>query len=501
MFRLRGPAYLLCESKNVLRVVSRTKVLTIDSMNPHVKNIEYAVRGPIVTRAGEIEKELNLGQKKDFTNVIKANIGDCHAVGQEPLTFLRQVLGLCIYPHLMQDASFPDDAKQRADRILASCGGRSLGAYSDSAGVPVVREDIAKYISERDGVPADAADIFLSTGASEAIRNVLKLMMTTLPGTERAGVMIPIPQYPLYTATIAEYNAQPIGYFLDESKNWSLSSEELERAIDSAKSSCKPRAICIINPGNPTGQVLTRDNIEDIIRFAHKENLFILADEVYQHNVYAKGSEFHSFKKVLKEMGPPYSELELASFMSTSKGYMGECGLRGGYVELINLDPQVKAMFIKAISAKLCPAVTGQAAMGVVVNPPRPGEPSYELFKQQKDSVLSQLAEKGKMVSETFNAMEGITCNAVQGAMYAFPNIELPRKAIEAAQANGQAADFFYCYNLLESTGMCVVPGSGFGQKEGTWHFRTTILPPVQKLGEMLNRFSDFHIKFMQKYS
>jgi len=470
-------------------------------MNPHVKNIEYAVRGPIVTRALEIEKELSLGEKKEFTNVIKANIGDCHATGQEPVTFLRQVLTLCINPSLMQDASFPDDAKQRADRILASCGGRSLGAYSDSAGLPVVREDIARYISERDGVPADPANVFLSTGASEAIRNVLKLLMTTLPGKEQTGVMIPIPQYPLYTATIAEYNAKPIGYFLDESNNWSLSLDELERAVDAARPSCKPRAVCIINPGNPTGQVLTKQNIQDIIRFAHKENLFILADEVYQHNVYAKGSEFHSFKKVMTEMGPPYSELELASFMSTSKGYMGECGLRGGYVEIVNLDPEVKAMFIKAISAKLCPAVTGQAAMGIVVNPPRPGEPSYELFKQQKDTVLSQLAEKGKMVSETFNAMEGITCNAVQGAMYAFPNIDLPKRAIEAAKEKGMAADFFYCYNLLESTGMCVVPGSGFGQKEGTWHFRTTILPPVETLGEMLNRFSDFHIKFMNKYS
>uniref|UniRef100_A0A0B7AXA4 alanine transaminase n=1 Tax=Arion vulgaris TaxID=1028688 RepID=A0A0B7AXA4_9EUPU len=498
---LRIHTSYLCKSKIVEKTSRRWKVLTIDSMNPHVKAIEYAVRGPIVARAGEIEKELKEGAKKNFADVIRANIGDCHATGQEPLTFLRQVIALCAYPPLMKDPHFPDDAKLRADRILGSCGGRSLGAYSDSAGLSVVREDAAKYITERDNVHADPSNVFLSTGASEGIRNVLKLLMTSLPDKERAGIMIPIPQYPLYTATIAEYNAYPIGYYLNEEDNWSLGLHELKRAVNEAKAHSKPRAICIINPGNPTGQVLTRKNIEDIIKFAKDENLFILADEVYQHNIYAKGSQFHSFKKVLTELGPPYDQLELASFMSTSKGYMGECGFRGGYVELINIDPAVKAMFTKAISAKLCSAVTGQAAMDVVVNPPKPGEPSYKLFKQQKDTVLGQLAEKGRMTTDMFNSIKGITCNPVQGAMYAFPKIDIPKKAIEAAKSKGLAADAFYCYSLLEETGICVVPGSGFGQKAGTWHFRTTILPPIEKIGEMLNRFGDFHIKFLNRYS
>ncbi|CAL1544175.1 unnamed protein product [Lymnaea stagnalis] len=491
----------ICRSEVVGKEFRRTKVLTVDTMNPHVKNIEYAVRGPIVIRAGEIEKELKQGVKKNFTEVIRANIGDCHATGQKPLTFLRQVIAMCVYPKLMKDPSFPDDAKQRADRILGSCGGRSLGSYSDSAGVPIIREDVAAYITQRDGIQADPMNIFLSGGASEAIRNIMKLLMTTLPGKDRAGVMIPIPQYPLYTATIAEFNAQPIGYYLNEADKWSLSVEELRRAVTEAKGYCKPRAICIINPGNPTGQVLTRQNIEDVIKFAKEENLFIMADEVYQHNVYAEDSKFHSFKKVLTELGPPYSEMELASFMSTSKGYMGECGFRGGYVEVINMDPTVKAMLTKAISAKLCSAVTGQAAMDVVVNPPRPGEPSYALFKEQKDTVLGQLSEKGRMTTEMFNSIPGIFCNPVQGAMYAFPNIDIPKKAVEEAKAKGLAADAFYCYSLLEETGICVVPGSGFGQKEGTWHFRTTILPPVEKIADMLNRFGDFHVKFLNKYS
>lgn len=491
----------LLQQPNTNVVCRRWKVLTIENMNPNVKNMEYAVRGPIVIRAGEIEQDLKKGVSKPFPDVIRANIGDCHAVGQTPLTFIRQVVALCTYPELFNSSQFPEDAKQRAKRILDGCGGHSVGSYSDSAGVRVIREDVARYISERDGFPSNPDNIFLSTGASDGIKNVMKLAMTGQSGNKRAGVMIPIPQYPLYTATIAEYNAHPIGYFLDESNNWALDMSELQRAIDEARPHCQPRAIVIINPGNPTGQVLTKENIKNVICFAKEQNLLLMADEVYQHNIYAAGCEFHSFKKVLMEMGPEYDTLEMASFMSTSKGYMGECGFRGGYSEVINLDPDVQAMLVKSISAKLCSSVSGQAVMDVVVNPPKPGEPSYELFKKEKDTVLGQLAEKAKMVTTTFNDIPGITCNTVQGAMYAFPRIHLPDKAIKAAKENGQAPDAFYCYGLLEETGICVVPGSGFGQVEGTYHFRTTILPPVEKLGEMLARFRDFHMRFMDKYS
>lgn len=443
----------------------------------------------------------NPNHGKAFNEVIRANIGDCHATGQKPITFLRQVVALCTDPdHLMNDPSYPTDAKERAKRFLDSCSGHSIGAYSDSSGVRVVREDIAKYIEDRDGQPCDPNDIFLSTGASDAIKTILKLLMTGESGKERAGIMIPIPQYPLYTATIAEYNAYGIGYYLDESQKWSLNVSELKRAIEDARYYCVPRGIVIINPGNPTGQVLSKENMQQVIKFAKEENLFILADEVYQHNIYAEGSKFYSFKQVLKEMGEDYKDMELASFMSTSKGYMGECGFRGGYCEVINLDPDVKAMQLKSISAKLCSSVAGQAVMDVVVNPPKPGEPSYELFKKEKDTVLGQLKTKAAMASEMFNSIDGISCNEAQGAMYAFPQLHLPPKAIEAAMAKGMRPDAFYCFQMLEETGICVVPGSGFGQVEGTYHFRTTILPQLDQLTAMLKKFKVFHGNFLQKY-
>ena len=307
--------------------------------------MEYAVRGPIVARAGAIEAELKQGSKKNFDKVVKANIGDCHATGQKPITFIRQVLALVTYPDvLMKSPEFPEDAKKRAKRILDACKGGSIGSYTESPGLLVIRQDIAKYIGDRDGYPSDPNDIAMSTGASDGIKSILTLLLTGKGGAEKAGIMIPVPQYPLYSAAISEFNAYPIPYYLDEENHWSLEVSELKRALSEAKPNCQPRAIVVINPGNPTGQVLTKQNIQDVIKFAHENKLFILADEVYQHNIYAKGSQFFSFKKVLMEMGPPYNTMELASFMSASKGFMGECGYRGGYAEVVNLDPQVKRL-------------------------------------------------------------------------------------------------------------------------------------------------------------
>lgn len=224
--------------------------------------------------------------------------------------------------------------------------------------------------------------------------------------------------------------------------------------------------------------------------------------QVYQDNIYAQGCYFHSFKKVLFEMGPEYyNTVELASFHSTSKGYMGECGFRGGYMEVVNMDPAVKAQLNKLVSVRLCPPIPGQVMMGAVINPPQTGDPSFEQFMLEKRAVLNNLAEKAKLVEEGFNSIPGVQCNPVQGAMYSFPSIKLPLKAIQEAKVRGIAPDMLYCLRLLNETGICVVPGSGFGQREGTYHFRMTILPPKEKLKTLMKSFKEFHKKFTAEYS
>jgi len=163
--------------------------------------------------------------------------------------------------------------------------------------------------------------------------------------------MVPVTQYPVYGALCAKHDFGQVNYYLDEANGWALDIAELERAHRENSSKYDIRLLVVINPGNPTGQVLTRQNLEAIARFAYKHRLFVFADEVYQENVYAEGSEFHSFKKVVSELGPPYStEIEVASFHTCSKGFICVCGM-AGYVELLNVDPEVVGQYGKMQSA------------------------------------------------------------------------------------------------------------------------------------------------------
>ncbi len=149
------------------------------------------------------------GVKKPFQDVIKANIGDAHAMQNKPITFIRQVMALVSYPVLLENPDFPSDAKERARGILGGCGGGSVGSYSASPGVEVIRRHVAEYIERRDGgIGAHWSNIILCAGASEGIRAVLKLFTNPNRSSDgiRPGVMIPIPQYPLYSASLAEYN-------------------------------------------------------------------------------------------------------------------------------------------------------------------------------------------------------------------------------------------------------------------------------------------------------
>ncbi|GBN97873.1 Alanine aminotransferase 2-like, partial [Araneus ventricosus] len=341
----------------------------------------------------------------------------------------------CAYPALMTDDKFPDDVKKRAQDILNGCGGNSVGAYSDSTGIEIIKQHVAQFIERRDGYPANPSDIILSTGASEAVKTVFS-MLNYIRNGKPPGIMVTIPQYPLYSSSIAECGMHQINYYLDEDNDWALNIAEMKKCLNESRTYCEPRALVVINPGNPTGSVLTHENIKEIIKFAYEEKLLLMADEVYQDNVSASGMQFHSLKKVMMEMGEPYKNMELVSLMSASKGYVGESGLRGGYAEIINLDPDVKKVLLNCISSRMCPGVLGQVAVDCVVNTPQKGEPSYDLFIKEKTAVFECLKEHASLVEKTFNSMKGVKCNIVAGAMYAFPRLTLPEKAIEKAKVS-----------------------------------------------------------------
>lgn len=305
--------------------MSGGRVLSPATLNENVKACRYDVRGEIYLAA--------VKRTQEGKEVIYTNVGNPHALGQHPLTFGRQVMALLMAPFLMDHPNvgsmFPPDAIARAKTYLKNMKG-GLGAYTDSKGNPYIRQEIADFISAQSGCPSSIDNIFISNGASEVARMLLHAMIRG----PNDGVMVPIPQYPLYSASIALYGGQLVPYYLDEENGWALDMGEMRRSLEAARAKgiCV-RALVFINPGNPTGQCLTEDNLKDLINFCYQSKLVLMADEVYQENIYNSQRPFISARKVLGRMPEPVrSGMEIASFHTVSKGAYGECGMRGGYM-------------------------------------------------------------------------------------------------------------------------------------------------------------------------
>lgn len=464
-----------------------------NNINASVKAASYAVRGPIVSRAQELAKT---------RQVFSCNIGNPHALNQKSLSYIRNVLSLVINPALLDSGIFPADCVRRAKKYLASLP--DIGAYTESQGIQTVREEVAQFLLERDGHAADPANIFLTNGASEGVRLCMQTILREPAPGIKDGILTPIPQYPLYSALSTLLKGELVPYYLDEAKGWACSTTQLSESLAKAKAAgVSTRALVVINPGNPTGQLLDPKSMRDIISWCIKEQVCLMADEVYQENIWKSGASFTSFRKVALDMGAfkGNDSLQMISFHSVSKGFLGECGFRGGYFELLGLPAEVKAEIYKLASISLCSNTVGQIATGVMVQPPKEGDESYETYKKEKGDILSSLQRRSAKLSAALNKLQGMSCQQIDGAMYAFPTITLPQKAVTAAASMGVAADAMYCMGLLEATGIVVVPGSGFGQVDGTFHFRTTILPPEDKMDDVVVKLTQFHNEFMKKYA
>ena len=221
---------------------------------------------------------------------------------------------------------------------------KSVGAYSQSQGAPGIRQSVANFIERRDGYPADPANIYLSAGASAGVN----ALMTVICASPNTGVLVPYSLNILSTPPLSAFST-PSAFPTTSTRKtpgvptFLASSEALRKA---QAEGIDVRAVAVINPGNPTGASLKAESIQSVIELAAEENLVVLADEVYQTNVFE--GKFHSFKKGLRDLQSSpknkdgkFDNVELASLHSISKGMVGECGHRGGYYEMVGFDPKV----------------------------------------------------------------------------------------------------------------------------------------------------------------
>ncbi|CAJ1006499.1 putative Aminotransferase class I and II [Leishmania naiffi] len=482
-------------------------------LNPRVIEAEYAVRGLIPSRADEIKADLAAGRGSyAFKSLVYCNIGNPQSLGQMPLTFCRQVMALVDAPFLLEDpeivARLPVDAVVRAREFLAEIG-TGTGAYTESFGYRFARTAVAAHINQHShhvGPAATVDDVCLTDGASTGV----KVFLQALIGGSSDAVMVPIPQYPLYSAQITLLGGVKAPYYLREAEGWGMQASDLAAAYDQcvAESGATPRVFVCINPGNPTGNVLERCVMEDVVRFCHERGMLLLADEVYQENVYDPRRQFVSFREVVLGMPEPYCvETMLVSLHSTSKGVIGECGRRGGYFCMTNLPSELRAQVTKLCSINLCANVNGQVMTALMCSPPREGDASYALYRREYDGIFTSLKERAALLARELSTVRGLSCQPVEGAMYAFPTITLPaRYGARNEELNGKegrqlALDARWALELLESSGVVVVPGSGFGQAAGTLHFRTTILPPLAQMERMVHAIREFQELLYKQYA
>uniref|UniRef100_A0A0E0QYK9 alanine transaminase n=1 Tax=Oryza rufipogon TaxID=4529 RepID=A0A0E0QYK9_ORYRU len=450
-------------ANEMLRAAARA--LTVSSLNPKVLALaDHHLGGLVARRAQSMQQELDANP------------------ASHPFS---EVLALCNHPHLLDrsEASFmfSSDAITRAREI----------------GIEGLRDAIAAGIASRDGLPSYSEDIFLTDGAAAPVH----MMMHLLIRGKKDGILCPIPSHSLYTDSMVLRGATLVPYYLDESRGWSVNISDLKKQLDGARAKgIDVRGLVVVNPGNPTGQVLVEENQCEIVELCKNECLVLLADEVYQENIYTDQKKFNSFKKVARSIGYGEGDISLVSFHSVSNGYYGECGRRGGYMEVTGFSSEVRGEVYKVASLSACSNISGQILMSLVMNPPKVGDESYLSYRAERDSILSSLSCCAEAMVSTFNSMEGMTCNKAEGGISVFPSVRLPPRAIEAAEAMNTEPDVFYALRLLESTGIVVVPGSVFGQVPGTWHFRCTILPQEEKTRQIISRFNVFHEAFMEEF-
>lgn len=482
------------------------------TINQNVVRAQYAVRGLLAIRAGEIKQTLSENPNAfPFEEVIELNIGNPQIFSPKTVSLTRNYLAELILAcktsrfAKLETGEIPHDLNSELSSIDSLIREFDIQNKTPSSGLEFVRKQVARFIEKRDLLPSDPANIVLTNGASAGIAMILRLLLQH----PKSGIMLPVPQYPLYSAITELNNATIVPYSLDEEDGWNIDFQAARKEFDSAREKgIEVRAIALINPGNPTGAIFAREKMAEVLKFAYERNLVVLADEVYQENVYGS-TPWVSFKKVLSEMSPDIrNTLPLVSFHSISKGVFGDCGLRSGYYELVNIEPEA-VEFIHNMEKGSKPNIAGQIILMVksaLLTSDFEHIPGFKDImvdaRKEHEEIFQSYKNRAALLESCIRETKGMSTAPIDGALYAFPKLELPQRFIEHAKTLGTLPDTQYCLDLLESKGICTVPGNGFGQKEGTYHFRTTLLcAPDEKFQKSCALIKEFHHQMLEKYS
>jgi alanine-synthesizing transaminase len=388
----------------------------------------YDIRGPVLDKAREMEEE---GQK-----IIKLNIGNLAVFGLEP----------------------PDEIVQDMIRNLPHAAG-----YTDSKGLFAPRKAVVHYTQEKHihGVTVD--DVYLGNGASELITMSMNALLDD--GDE---VLIPTPDYPLWTASVALSGGTPVHYLCDEQSDWMPDLADM-----AAKITPRTRAIVVINPNNPTGALYPADVLQKIVDLAREHDLIVFADEIYDKTLY----DGHTHTSIASLA----DDVLFLTFNGLSKNYRS-CGYRAGWM-VVSGDQRHARDYIEGLnmlsSMRLCSNTPGQLAIQTALGG----------YQSIHDLVMpgGRLARQRDLAYELLTAIPGVSVVKPKAALYMFPRLDPKVYPI--------ADDQQFAYELLAEQKVLIVQGTGFNWPHHD-HLRVVFLPNSDDLTEAIGRIA----KFLEHY-
>ena len=387
-------------------------------------NVCYDIRGPVLDRAKQMEEE---GHK-----IIKLNIGNLAVFGLEP----------------------PDEIVQDMIRNLANAAG-----YTDSKGLFAPRKSIVHYTQQKHVAGVTVDDVYLGNGVSELIAMSLQALLDN--GDE---VLVPAPDYPLWTASVTLSGGTAVHYMCDEQSDWNPD-------LDDIRSKITPRtkAIVIINPNNPTGALYPDDVLQGIVQIAREHQLIVMADEIYDKTLY-DGNQHTSIASLA-------DDVLFVTFNGLSKNYRS-CGYRAGWM-VVSGDKRPAKDYIEGLdmlaSMRLCSNTPGQIAIQTALG-------GY----QSIDDLVKpggRLCRQRDIAHDLITQIPGVSCVKPKAALYMFPRLDPKVYPI--------ADDQQFAYELLAEEKLLIVQGTGFNWPTPD-HFRLVFLPNADDLTEAIKRIERF---------